>query len=43
LSLTVVASVIMVARALWFVLIPVLVVLTIVGSIGRVVESKQST
>ena len=36
LSLTLVASVIMVARALWFVIIPVLVVLTISGSIRRV-------
>jgi hypothetical protein len=43
LSLTLVASVIMVARALWFVLIPVLVVLTIAGSIHRIVASRRPT
>ena len=43
LSLTVFASVIMVARALWFVMIPVLVVLTISGSISRVVQSERPT
>jgi hypothetical protein len=41
--LTVIASVIMMGRALWFVIIPVLVVLTISGSIGRVVQSQRST
>jgi len=43
LILTVIASVMMVGRALWFVIIPVLVVLTISGSIGRVVQSQRST
>jgi hypothetical protein len=42
LSLTLIASVIMVARALWFVLIPILVVLTISGSIDRIVVSQRS-
>ena len=42
LILTVFASVIMVGRALWFVIIPVAVVLTILGSIGRVIQSRQS-
>jgi hypothetical protein len=37
LGLTLVASVIMVGRALWFVTIPVLVALTISGSIHRIV------
>jgi hypothetical protein len=41
LSLTMVASVIMVARALWFVIIPILVVLTISGSIRRIVISRR--
>jgi hypothetical protein len=41
LGLTMVASLIMVARALWFVIIPVLVVLTISGSIRRVVISQR--
>jgi hypothetical protein len=41
LSLTMVASVIIVARALWFVIIPVLVVLTISGSIRRIVLSQR--
>lgn len=43
LALTVIASVIMVGRAAWFVIIPVAVVLTISGSIGRVVQSRRST
>jgi hypothetical protein len=43
LTLTVIASVIMVGRALWFVIIPIMVVLTISGSIGRVVQSQRST
>jgi hypothetical protein len=41
LVLTLVASAIMVARALWFVIIPVLVVLTILGSIRRIVVSQR--
>jgi len=41
-GLTMVASLIMVARALWFVIIPVLVVLTISGSIRRVVIFQRS-
>jgi len=41
LSLTLAASVIMVARAWWFVLVPVLVVLTISGSIHRIVVSHR--
>lgn len=43
LGLTVTASVIMVGRALWFVIIPLMVVVTISGSIGRVVQSQRST
>jgi hypothetical protein len=43
LGLSLVASVIMVARALWFVIIPILVVLTISGSIRRIVVSRHST
>jgi hypothetical protein len=39
--LTLVVSAIMVARALWFVIIPVLVVLTISGSIRRIVVSQR--
>jgi len=41
LTLTVMASVIMVGRAVWFVIIPIAVVVTISGSIGRVVQSRQ--
>ena len=41
LGLTLVASIIMVARALWFVIIPVLVVLTISGAIRRLVTSQR--
>ena len=41
LSLTLVASIIMVGRALWFVIIPLMVVVTIVGSILRI-RSKNS-
>ena len=36
LSLTLVASVIMIGRALWFVIIPLMVAVTIVGSILRI-------
>jgi len=39
---TLVASIIMVARAVWFVIIPVLVVVTIAGSIRRVVRNRRS-
>lgn len=39
LILTLVASLLMVGRALWFVIVPVLVVLTIWGSIRRVANS----
>lgn len=42
LILTVIASIIMVGRALWFVIIPVAVVLTISGSIRRVIQSQRS-
>jgi hypothetical protein len=42
LSLTLVASVVMMARALWFVIIPVLIVLTISGSIHRIVVSHRT-
>ncbi|MGI9586415.1 MAG: hypothetical protein ACR2N7_12580 [Acidimicrobiia bacterium] len=41
LGLTLLASVIMIARALWFVIIPILVLLTISGSIRRVVVSRR--
>lgn len=41
LALTVFASVIMIGRALWFVIIPVLVVIAVAGSIQRVAESRQ--
>lgn len=37
LSLTLAASVIMIGRALWFVIIPLLVALTIVGSLRRLI------
>lgn len=40
-SFTVVASVIMVARASWFVIIPVLVVVAISGSIHRIAVSHR--
>jgi hypothetical protein len=36
LSLTLVASVIMIGRALWFVIVPLMVAVTIVGSILRI-------
>jgi hypothetical protein len=42
LSLTLVASVVMMARASWFVIIPVLIVLTISGSIHRIVVSHRA-
>lgn len=42
LSFTLLASVIMIARALWFVVIPVLLVLTIAGSIHRIVVSHRT-
>jgi hypothetical protein len=35
------ASVLMLARALWMVLVPVSVVLTIAGSIGRILASRR--
>jgi hypothetical protein len=41
LVLTSVASVLMLARALWMVLVPVSVVLTIAGSIGRILASAR--
>jgi hypothetical protein len=41
LALTSLGSVIMLARALWMVLVPVLVVVTITGSIGRIVSSRR--
>ena len=41
LALTVFASAIMIGRALWFVIIPVLVLIAVVGSIRRVAESGQ--
>lgn len=41
LALTAVASVIMVARALWMVLVPILVVISIVGSIGRIIVFRR--
>jgi len=41
LTLTSVASVMMLARALWMVFVPVLVVLTISASIGRIVASRR--
>jgi len=41
LTLTSLASVIMLARALWMVFVPVLVVLAISGSIGRIVASRR--
>jgi hypothetical protein len=41
LTMTAMASVVMVGRALWFVIIPVLVIVTITGSIGRVVQSQR--
>ncbi len=43
LVLTSVASALMLARALWMVLVPVSVVLTIAGSIGRIVASRRPT
>jgi hypothetical protein len=42
LVLTSVASVLMLARALWMVLVPVSVVLTIAGSIGRILASRRT-
>ena len=39
--LTVTASVIMIGRALWFVVIPVLVVIAMVGSIQRFARSRR--
>lgn len=41
LVLTSVASVLMMARALWMVLVPVSVVLTIAGSIGRILATRR--
>lgn len=41
LLLTLVASSIMLGRALWFVVIPLLVVLTIFGSVRRVVDASS--
>lgn len=41
LTLTILASVLMLARASWMVLVPVAVVLTIAGSIGRMVTSRR--
>lgn len=43
LLLTVAASLIMLGRALWFVIIPLLVVLTIAGSIGRVTQTRRTS
>lgn len=42
LAATLVASMIMVARASWFVIIPVLIVLSVAGSIGRVVQNQRA-
>lgn len=42
LTLTVIASAIMIGRALWFVIIPVLVVFVISGSIRRVMQSRRA-
>ncbi len=41
LSLTVAASVIMIGRALWFVIIPLMIVVTIAGSILRVTAKNS--
>ena len=41
LALTSVAAVLMLARALWMVLVPIAVVLTIAGSIGRIAISRR--
>ena len=43
LSLTLAASVIMLARALWFVLIPLLTAVTIAGSIHRITTQHSSS
>jgi hypothetical protein len=42
-ALTVAASLIMLGRALWFVIIPLLVLVTISGSIRRVVQSRPTS
>jgi hypothetical protein len=42
LILTVLASVLMLARAVWMVFVPVFVLLTIVGSIGRIINARRS-
>ena len=41
LTLTIVAATLMLARASWMVPVPVAVVLTITGSIGRIVMSRR--
>jgi hypothetical protein len=41
--LTVAASLVMLGRALWFVIIPLLVVVTIAGSIRRVGQTLRTT
>jgi hypothetical protein len=43
LTATAIAAVIMLGRALWFVVIPVLVVVVISGSLGRVIRSTRTT
>ena len=43
LALTILASVIMLARALWMVLVPVLVLLTISGAIGRIAAARRTS
>lgn len=40
--LTAVAAALMLARALWFVLVPIAVTLTVAGSIARVTTSRRS-
>jgi hypothetical protein len=43
LLLTVAASAIMIGRALWFIVIPVLVVITMAGSIQRFARSRRTS
>jgi hypothetical protein len=42
LAFTVIASVIMAARALWFVVIPVLILVTVAGSTHRVIAARRT-
>jgi hypothetical protein len=39
--LTVLASVIMLSRALWMVFVPVFVLVTIAGSVGRIATARR--